>query len=35
MDNFLGKCLVVIALFYLAIHVVVDFKFFEHLLFLK
>jgi hypothetical protein len=35
MDNFFGKCLVFIALFYLAIHVVVDFGFFEHLLFLK
>ena len=35
MDNFFGKCLVFFALFYLAIHVVVDFGFFEHLLFLK
>jgi len=35
MDNFFGKCLVIVALFYLAIHVVVDFGFFEHLLFLK
>jgi len=35
MDNFLGKLLVVVALFYLAIHVVVDFGFIEHLLFLK
>jgi hypothetical protein len=35
MDNFFGKCLVFFALFYLAIHVVVDFGFFEQILFLK
>jgi hypothetical protein len=35
MDNFFGKLLIYFALFYLAIHVVVDFDFFEHLLFLK
>ena len=35
MDNFFGKCLVFFALFYLAIHVVVDFGFFERILFLK
>ena len=35
MDNFFGKCLVFFALFYLAIHVVVDFGFFERVLFLK
>jgi hypothetical protein len=35
MDNFFGKCLVFFALFYLAIHVVVDFGLFERILFLK
>jgi hypothetical protein len=35
MDEFFGKCLVFFALLYLAIHVVVDFGFFEQLLFLK
>ena len=35
MDNFFGKCLVFFALFYIAIHVVVDFGFFERILFLK
>jgi hypothetical protein len=35
MDNFFGKCLVFFALFYLAIHVVMDFGLFERILFLK
>jgi hypothetical protein len=35
MDDFFGKVLIIVALFYLAIHVVVDFDFLKGILFLQ